>query len=677
MPGLSPPVASVVSDPKPPVGMVALRSRLEGTRGHLRRTWKRLARFSPRRRRQETALRAQRERVADAKAYLGELVPELETRFLTLGATLNEQSTQAQTLVAEAERLLGYVAGRHGGEAELTRGIATLEGPLAYAARAQASWSTLIGILRDHERQVRVVREHQVTLQTTIAPLQVIQTLFRVESARLSPEVHGIFVALTADIEQLHKRVTEVFSTQAVALAKAEHALSELVERLEREIATRGRELARREEQIREAVERLRSDMTENQGRDVKLTDLSRAISDQVGRIVIALQFQDITRQKIEHVERALDELATRSATEDPNASDCALVHDLARVQAGHVEAVQHTVAHAETEIRDALTRLATLTGELMNECTTLGSFKTISASQDGMVEVLLQMIAGMRGVIDSILSLQEEIFRTVEPLGGLASDLTDTMRQLSLNIRFIALNAQIQAAHLDAGTGLETLAGNTCAISDETYRLNEVAAAELESLMSGLRSIIDEAGRIRDDGRAEQERMRDGGAVTVASLHAYRDATLGCFLHVTELGEAIGRETADSLEQLGFSAAVSATTEPLAEALRALSEHFSPQIGQRGTQIEHLRTRYTMQTDRAVHEAALRGSDIGAASKVAAGGDFELFDGPPQPSQVVAVAAATAAAVPTEVPDAPCTPGETKPKPAAGDALGDNVELF
>jgi hypothetical protein len=675
MPGLIPEAAPVVSDRTPPVGVSVLRSRLEGARGNLRRTWKRLTRLSPRHRRQDAAVRAQRERVADAQAHLGELVPELETRFLTLGATLHEQSTQAQTLVAEAERLLGYVAGRHGGEAELTRGIATLEGPLAYAARAQASWSTLVGVLREHERQVRVVREHQATLQTTIAPLQVIQTLFRVESARLSAEVHGVFVALTADIEQLHKRVTEVFSTQAVALAKAETALSELVERLEREIATRGRELARREEQIRQAVERLRSDMTENQGRDVKLTDLSRAISDQVGRIVIALQFQDITRQKIEHVERALDELATRSAAEDPDVSDCAFVHDLARVQAGHVEAVQHTVMHAETEIRDALTRLSTLTGELMDECTTLGSFKTISASQDGMVEVLLQMIAGMRDVIDSILSLQEEIFRTVEPLGGLASDLTDTMRELSLNIRFIALNAQIQAAHLDAGTGLETLAGNTCAISDETYRLNEIAAAELESLMRGLRTIIDEAGGIRDDGRAEQERMRDDGAVTVASLHAYRDATLGCFLHVTELGEAIGRETCESLEQLGFSEAVRSTTEPLAGALRSLSEHFSPELGQRGNQIEHLRSRYTMQTDRAVHEAALRGSDIGAASKVAAGGEVELFDGPPQTAPADAAALAPVAAAAPAAP--PAGTAENKPKPPAGEALGDNVELF
>jgi len=181
-----------------------------------------------------------------------------------------------------------------------------------------------------------------------------------------------------------------------------------------------------------------------------------------------------------------------------------------------------------------------------------------------------------------------------------------------------VALNAQIFAAHVDAGAALEVVAGNTRAIADEAMQQLDGISSRVTRLVD---STVELESRLNDyrELAGMEQRLLDGEAGESRTKLQLLEQELRNALSAigplqTELSEAVQQATV----LIRFPEAVAATS---ARSLRFFEQIASQYSDQRdGTQatahdgVRSLERNYTMAHERLVHEAAVGSLQPGEA---------------------------------------------------------------
>lgn len=620
------------------------------------------------------------EALVDGAAKLNRLADELEARFLAAGTGLERHTEQTDQLIRQSERLLELVTGHAGGEQLIRYGMDTLAHGLDFIERCHRQTVDLQSRLRAYHVQLEDMKRHEELLGTALAPLKYVQTLFRIESATLPLDVQATFLGLTRDIEELFERFGQVFGEQYQNLARSRDSIGQLVGTINDHAIRQQSTALEKRNQMRRTLDDLMTEVKESLGRDVTLVSVSRSINQGVGEVVVALQCQDIVRQKLQHVVSACSEISGNPSAKGPGPALTRQVQrefarEAARIQVRQVDAILADLADAEERARHGLERLVELAHKLDAESMNLSEFKSVTSAENGMVQVLLTAIDEVRSMLSTIVTVQEETHRTLQPLTGMASNVTGVMRHLSGHIKLIALNAQIQAAQVGQGTGLEVLSENTTRISDEIYRLNEKASEDLERLITGLVGAVGESAALHAEAVQAHRTLVEEGKELEHRLHDYRDATLSCFMAVGQLNATFTDDAVRMIANLGFVEPAHRVLDPLRVVLGRLSDLPSEEVvdpeesAALKARLRTLERNYTMESERNAHSDVAIPEDGVAPPEVVAAGAIEFFDD------------ATGSAAPA-VPD----PAQdvSKPKPATAEpprppdtGLGGNVELF
>lgn len=562
---------------------------------------------------------------------------DLEARFLETERSLLQMNDLAGRLLGESEQLLKYVTGQSGGAETLRAGFDVLGAPLDFVEASRARTDRLMETLRHQERQMDAMRRHETALGNAVAPLKYIQTMFRIESARLPADMQGIFLGLTKEIEGLHRRVGEIFGEQFRRLAQSREAIEVLIRRIETQAERHQETAARKRSQVRQTLGDLQSEMNEGEKADMTLVRTSRGISEQVAKIIVAMQFQDIVRQKVEHVREGLSDMSNHRPCDIRTSGkdfrrNVLYQRDASRLQRNQLRGVLADISGAQAQYVAALGEIRQMAGDLDGECGRLAGFRSVSAAADGMVPALLSAVGDMKELVAAISESLAETHKTLEPLGGLAANLTGVMRELSSHIKLIALNAQIQASQVGTGTGLEILSENTTRISDDIYHLNETAASELDLLISGLNAAIRESSAMQEEASQVRDGLNARCSELEARLHAYRESVREVFEAVKATSKTLSSETSKAIDGSDFTALASGRVESVIGSLDSVSEvaaemlRYSEEADMNGLEVlKHLNRNYTMESERAVHAAALSGSD-GVGTETVPTGSVDLF---------------------------------------------------
>jgi len=598
---------------------------------------------------------------------------------MATGSALERHAEQAQEIVQRSERLLELVTGQAGGEQLIRTGMETLGRGLDFIERCHVRTLDLVGRLRGYQEQLESMRRHEELLGGALSPLKYVQTLFRIESASLPTDVQSTFLGLTRDIEDLFGRFGQAFGEQYQDLGRSRDSIVGLIDRIERHAVRQQAAAVEKRNQMRQTLGDLMAEVSDSMKRDVSLVSVSRNINSGVAEVLMALQCQDIVRQKLEHVRSACGQIVDVEGGTGglPAVVNRQFAREAARIQIEQIDAVLGDLRSAEEKGRNGIRRIIELAQELDAESMSLSEFKSVTSSEDGMVQILLTSLEEVRAMLATIVAVQDETYRTLQPLGGMASNVTGVMRQLSGHIKLIALNAQIQAAQVGQGTGLEVLSENTTRISDEIYRLNEHASDDLDRLIAGLAGTIAESAALHAEAVDAQRALDRTGRDLEVRLHAYRDATLDSFLDVGQTNAVFTSEAAATEAALKFVE----PSLPMLGALRAelariadwpAEEIHDPEAREAlEGRLRVLQRNYTMQSERNTHAAAAAAVDDGLSLRPATpagsgapepvGGGVEFFD---------------STAVPMAAPATEDAPSGRKAEPNDR-GIGANVELF
>ena len=340
------------------------------------------------------------------------------------------------------------------------------------------------------------------------------------------------------------------------------------------------------------------------------------AIAHDISETIDSVQYQDITRQRLEHVAEALEHGAARLRAGEPSAlRDAAAVAQLESVQ---LRAAATDFGTAVARIEDALDSMAGRIGAMVEQ-----AGQTLAVGPDGhlfrdlekglgAVAAAVEDYARSARLLDAA---ENSVAPAIEPISGFASHI----QEIGIRMQRISLNASIKAARLaDAGAAMNAVAeAIQRAVADSNERTGQVLAAIGEiSAWSGRVP----AGTDRAEGR---RRGRSD-----ASRHHTRRSPKGSF--GTGRKPRRGRHGARRrCESFGFassrSAPFSGVLDRCADDLERRAAELAVDAGALD-RLRNLEDRYTMHAERALHSAVIGGVAEALAGRRRYGGNVEFF---------------------------------------------------
>lgn len=580
------------------------------------------------------------ERIRELLEELDDLGGREDKQFLYIGARLLDYHDRARKVAdqtgATVEKLLGVEGG------------ATLE-----------ELRSLLQELDDHLGQVeRQSQESAASLQVLEALLQRLEQPLRglskvvkvLLALSFATRVEGNVGERSQTLGVLADNLKELGAKIADKTDRVRDML-ETMGRLEEEARVRvhllrGHGLDQARSTIahgRSAIDTLLERQRQSLERTTRLQFHSGQISRAVEEIVTSIQFHDITRQQMDHVHSALEDLCDellRQSAAGTGASDLerGLVADICAVQSAQLGHTRAELVAAVRRILQNLEELATSVEGLAAEAREVAGTAEMGgtayyAGLEPVVASVAVVLAQSQNVNREALEAVDAVLRAVDDLSGLLAEI----ELIGTEMKLIAFNAGITAAHkVEGGAGLGVIAESIQSLSGQVLARTAEFARGYQSISHEVRELtgrngamqpvpsdhsaldrraVDQLGRLQDSDRQLMGLLRsiEQGSMSLAA--DLRSTTGSISIHV---------DAAQVIDMVidGLGDLVEACQGPGSIAGG----------GERGAVMQSLSRRYTMQSERDVHRrfgVASAGSSQGSTASGSGsrfGDNVEMF---------------------------------------------------
>lgn len=572
------------------------------------------------------------------KRRLTKSVREHETAFLQLGERLQEFSRRAGELAEYSQELLASAAGQAMDEIiqVFHRELAEIHNVCSTAA-ADSAIEELAGIVE----VIGKLESNLLEFGRLVRRLQMLGISTRIESARLGSEGRG-FSTLADDVDKLANRI--VVHTSSI-LEKA-RSLAELLRRAGTQTeAMRGQQSACSAKvflEIRDNLDDLQAVAAAARQLSATLSEMALDNRKSIGEAVASMQFHDIVRQQVEHVEEALDDIEAlvsgRSAGQGedgeavPDGELAAWIADVVGLQRDQVSNGRERFVEAVENLKSNLANIAVNVQGMEQEITSLLGRDAASGART--LSRIEQGIGNMLGAMQDFAGRGEEIGRTMGKVAATVSEIGSFLgdiEEVGAEIELIALNASIKAAHTgEQGKAMGVLAASVQQLSREANAQTDGVAALLRDISQAAASMGAQADSFLDTGqvRGMVGRLQE----VVASLKDIDRESGEGFSNLQAESGKLGRDVSDltagivfhrqAAEQFDAAESGLADLEQEARVLSPLDKDLH-----RPERLERLLRRYTMEAERLVHESALDASARQGGAAAATSASQEEWD--------------------------------------------------
>jgi len=353
------------------------------------------------------------------------------------------------------------------------------------------------------------------------------------------------------------------------------------------------------------------------------LKNRSDVVTQSFGEIIAALQFQDITKQRIEHVQKALVSLSLhlKKINHQQEFSNNAEASRLF----GHICQLQHdqlTIA-----VREFVAATDSLSGNLQGMAVSVVSMaddtkalvRATNAGCGNRFAAVLDVLQSIAGHLEKTSNTHELAGRNLNEVNSgvqQVSDLVNEVEYIGEEMQLLAINAAICAAHAKLkGAGLDVIAQNIQSVAEEACRHALTLAKKCETITEHARHLqvveqethasADNVGSLLLEAKDRMATL-DVSCLQLADLAGKVDCDatglseeVSSIVHTIDIGEVFMGELAPVLEQLG-SLSQRAGQEP------SHCDNASLEI-----LFKELELCYTMASERTLHQSFLESQRV------------------------------------------------------------------
>jgi hypothetical protein len=335
------------------------------------------------------------------------------------------------------------------------------------------------------------------------------------------------------------------------------------------------------------------------------------AISSSFNKLIVSIQFHDITRQQIEHVIEVLELFSIQGEADGFDIS-------------GYPPGMSRVLGLQSAQLADAAQKFASSVVVVERS---LGEIADHVIAMSGESRMLSGMSQGVEGSI--FLSMEQDFCMILTGLDQTANTGSATkvaqqglreiigqmqepiheIQKIELEMRRIALNAQISACNLGpAGIALEVLSGSVQQLASECRGRSESLSSTRWAVTGERRQRkpVSSGGTRATDGTMKELRL------AVDDMHSSSDRGSTLIQKIVARGDSVARELSATRDGFSagslFAAAIGRVQGTIgemaakAESSLPLGDDYEPKIV-----FADLASHYTMQAERDVHDAVDR----------------------------------------------------------------------
>ena len=557
---------------------------------------------------------------------LAGVIKDREEDFLGLGATIFGINSQANTFSATASAMASSV-----GEGALHAAIGELQ---TRADEAKAVFSSVSSTEQQEGMSevlglIRGLDQAMAQFFNMVQTLKVLEITTRIESARLGSAGAG-FTTLADDVRALGTIIDE----HTEKISEHSHLLMNQVatasERSKKQLASQNRIVEDMFTELFAGISEL-EDMRNHSAALVQdLAKGSRQVTESMGQVIASVQFHDITRQQVEHVEEILDQAVREIGAPEKEGDELGLgawVRDVLKLQAPQLRQAQEMFSGAVEELIDHLRSIGLGIEDLHGKITAVAY-----ADRKGGMSILDAIRHHIGDVMDAMRTTSGHISETSKTMSHMAETISTVstfvhgIEDIGAEIELIALNARVKAAHTgDQGRTLGVIAMEIQNLSvDARTRTGTVA-----EILNNISTVADRLSTLaRTSDVSEMVGDIQARFETVLDHLATLDAELAANIaHLSDLGTGLVSQITAVTSSIHFHELVSDQLLSLEKEITVLKDRFAPFSAELDTarQPEKLReqlSRYTMDSERLVHLSVL-----GHHGDAHDGDEMDLFD--------------------------------------------------
>lgn len=538
---------------------------------------------------------------------------QVQDEFTTLGEHFKNQVLLTDKLLAKGKSLTSSTHSEEDSDL-FSRAIELIDNSIKFAISSSERNECLIDSFARYRNQYEIVRKGEAQLARTLVPLQIIERLFRIEAASLRPELQSSFESLTKEIAGLHNEMRKILDDQFAMLRETGDKIDKTRIKLVEHSQKLGQMVAKTRHEIDVALMQIDLGIENNRTRNLKIAEATRKISGKTDQVMIGLQQQDFMNQRCQHVFFGIDKLIKELEFSNKPRSPRSIkvLAPLIHLENKQLESIQNELDGAYVSIAEGFQDISILLNKVGEDHLSKENLERTVDSVNEVVESLLHSIEQSRNLVDLAESGAIYTTQAVETFNGNATNVTSTLRDIASGIKLIAINAQIQAAQIGEGTGLEVLSGRTCDLSDETGTYTLQIGKELESLMQLLESVLTECEDIKTHSRERIEILDTDGNSIRSSMKTYQTAASEGLRDFSNLLREGCTNAHEMISLSRFSRSPQATIESIRSILTEAEESLPQKFDSRKSSLKSilpdlLEHNYTMDSERRVHEEAMQ----------------------------------------------------------------------
>ena len=580
--------------------------------------------------------------LAEERDFLLSLVRGMETEFLATGGGLMRLAQQLNEIRKQCQSLTDLTLGQRQ-DAAVQFAFQLLKKAEDLVLASHDQYDHVFATFSELQQRLAQLSKQHDELMRVLLPLNFITIAFRIEASRHPLEVQQAFSTLAAEVDRTVNEVRSTLERQFEDLAASERIARGLMEQVSASIQQHRKEVTSTLDTSRNHLRALSEALTGSGAGATGLSHLNNAVTRHISGIVMAQQCQDITRQRIEHVGGAMDEM--RAHLDDARPTTSATDSDMrqfvfraAQIQLHQVQNVFDQLNRAADGLKSGVQSLRADAGAAAEVAVKVGGTaldaNVASQCQAGIGEILAIIKQAVQKIAD--------IISAFEPLQASFVDCTSKATKLATDVRHAGLNAQVFAIHAPDGATLEVLAGRVRLISEEVIQQVGQMGATLEhtaGMVNNLRQRLDDFQQL---GQAEQEVLTDESTLSRKKILDL-DASIPVLIRrVTQQQGSFARSVEEILANVQFPVTVAEASSRSIGFFRDLvawgSEGGSGFVAESeaSQRIDLLKSKYTMESERHTHAVALQ-PVTATASASASQPLIEPFDELNSPSPTVA----------------------------------------
>ena len=608
------------------------------------------------------------------------LVHGMEAEFLASGDGLERLTRQLDEIKQECHSLSDLTLGR-GHDAAVQFAFQLLKKAEDFLLAGYEQYDHVFATFGELQLRLSRLAKQRDELMRVLLPLNFVTLSFRIEASRHPIEVQQNFFALADTVNKTVSEVRDTLIRQFEELAVSERKTREFMAQVSDSIQAHRQHVTTTLETARRRLSALSQALTDSGAGVTDLSDLNKAVSGHICGIVMAQQCQDITRQTIEHVGEAMDEIHDHIGEVPGNATGRdsearRFVRHAGQIQLHQVQDVFGQLNNAADSIKTGIASLHTEAGAAAEVAVKMGA-TTLDADiasqcQAGIGEIL--------GIVKQAVQKISDIIAAFAPLQASFVDCTSKATGLAVEVRRAGLNAQVFSIRTSNGATLEVLAGRVRAISEEVIHEVGVMGAALSHTTELINNLQQRLEDFQQISWSEEAVLTAESASSREKLAQLKDAIPLSIHRLSQQQGVFARSVEEVLANIKFPATVAEASSRSVGFFKELvtwsGQGIAGQVGAAdgSGKIDQLRDNYTMESERRAHAMALQNAPE-SPGETNAGSSFELFgESEPMAIGVVPANGGTAPMAEQKPPAETAVPEVNAP---AGESLGENVELF